>query len=377
MKKIYLDYAATTPVDKRVAKAMQPFLDVKFGNVSSLHSFGVEAKKALDGARAVLARAINADSSEIYFTSSDTESNNLIIKGIAGANREKGNHIILSAIEHDSVVEIAESLKRWGFEISFLPVDAFGFVNVAELNKMIMAKTILVSVIFASNEIGTIQPIAEIGKICREKQVLFHTDASQAFGKLPIDVKKMNIDLLSAGSHKIYGPKGAALAYIRNGVKVEPLIHGGGQENGMRGGTQDVAAIVGFAKAAEISVGMMEKEQERLEKLDDFLVTEILKIEGAHLNGPEENVLPNIINIWFDGIDGELLMTHLDLKGFAVSTGSACSSVHLHSSHILKAIGLTENQANGSLRISLGRQTTKKELEVFVERLAKLVPTLR
>ncbi len=377
---MYLDYAATTPVDPAVQKVMLPFLAVKFGNASSLHSFGREGKTALEESRGALAKMINASASEIYFTGSDTESNNLILKGVAVARaltQHKTGNIVLSAIEHDSVVEITDSLKRWGYTVTFVPVDAAGRVNPLDIEKTITKETFLVSVIFASNEVGTVQPIQEIGKVCRQKGVLFHTDASQAFGKIPIDVKKMNIDLLSASSHKIYGPKGAALAYIRKGIAVEPLIHGGGQERGVRGGTENVAAIVGFAKAAALAHARMGKDTQKIIGLKTQLLTGIQAIRGAHITGKPETSLPNIINVWFEEIDGEQLVAALDMKGVSVSTGSACSTVHLKTSHILQAMGLTEEQANGSLRISLGRETTREEVEKFLAILFKTVTDLR
>src|SRR3989344_450108 len=303
MKKIYLDYAATTPVDKRVQKAMMPYFgslpasrQEKFGNTMSLHSFGQEAKLALENSRAVLADLINAKPNEIIFTSSATESNNTALKGIAFASARRspallagrlgeGGHIIISPIEHPCIMEPSKWLKSNGFEITKIPVDKYGMVNPEDVRKAITDKTILVSVIHASNEIGTIEPIEEIGKICREEKIYFHTDASQSFGKIPIDVKKMNIDLLTASSHKIYGPKGAGLLYIRKGIRIEPILHGGGQENGLRGSTVNAPAIVGFAKAAEICKFEMEKENNRLTKLRDKLIKGVLKIKDSHLNG--------------------------------------------------------------------------------------------
>ena len=380
MKKIYLDYAATTPVDKAVAKAMAPFLSEKFGNASSLHSFGREAKVAIETSRATLAKFINAKPNEIIFTSSDTESNNFALKGIVvkkALELKKHGHVILSAIEHDSTMEIANSLKQWATQFSYIPVNNNGVVNPADIKNAIRENTILVSVIFASNELGTLQPIEEISKICRDKGILFHTDASQAFGKVAIDVQKMNIDLLSASAHKMYGPKGAAFLYVRTGVSIEPLLHGGGQEFGQRGSTVNVPAIVGFAKAAEVSYKIMERENKRLEKLRKKLISEVLKIEGAHLSADPEKRVPHIINLWFSDVDGEMLVTHLDLKGIACSTGSACSSLDLEASHILQAIGLTKEQAQGSLRISLGRKTTEEEIRYFVKVLRDIVGKLK
>jgi len=381
MKKIYLDYAATTPVDKRVLKEMQPYFEQKFGNTMSLHSFGQEAKLALEKSRQVLADIINAEPNEIIFTSSATESNNLALKGIASANREKGNHIIISSIEHPCIMESAKWLEKQGFKITKLPVDKYGMVNPKDVEKEIRPETVLVSVMHASNEIGTIQPIAEIGKICKQKGVYFHTDAAQSFGKIPIDVKKMNIDLLTASSHKIYGPKGAGLLYVREEIKIAPLLHGGGQENGLRSSTINVPAIVGFAKAAEICKKEMGPrgypENKRLIKLRDKLIKGVLKIDGARLNGDPKKRLPNNINVSFSYIEGESLVIQLDLQGIACSTGSACSSIKLEPSYVLLAIGLKHEEAHGSLRISLGRYTTKKEIDYFLKILPGIIKQLR
>src|SRR3989338_6165226 len=335
MKKIYLDYAATTPVDKRVLKAMEPYFSEKFGNTMSLHSFGQEAKLALENSRAVLANLINAKPNEIIFTGSATESNNTALKGIAFANKDKENHIIISSIEHPCIVESAKWLEKQGFKVTKLPVDKYGLVNPEDVKKTITNKTILVSIIHASNEIRTIQNISEIGKICREKRVYFHTDASQSFGKIPIDVKKMNIDLLTASSQKIYGPKGAGFLYVREGIRPAPLLHGGGQENGLRSSTSNMPAIVGFAKASEICKKEMVKEQKRQEKLRDYLIKNLLKIKSSYLNGHPKERLANNVNVRFDFIEGETLIMQLDMAGIACSTGSSCSSATLDPSHVL------------------------------------------
>jgi len=377
MKKIYLDYAATTPVDKRVAKEMQPYSSERFGNTMSLHSFGQEAKLALENSRQTFADMINAKLNEIVFTSSATESNNLALKGVALANKSKGNHIIISSIEHSCIIESAKWLKKQGFEITKLPVDKYGLVNSEDVRNTITNKTILVSVMHASNEIGTIEPIAKIGKICKEKGVHFHTDASQSFGKIAIDVEKMNIDLLTASSHKIYGPKGAGLLYIRNGVEIEPILHGGGQENGLRGSTVNVPAIVGFAKAAEICKREMAQESERLSKLRDKLIKNVLKIKNSHLNGHPKNRLANNASFWFKFVEGESLIMRLDLDGIACSTGSACSSFSLEPSEVLLATGLKPQEAHGSLRVSLGRLTTEKEIDKLVKVLPSIVKKIR
>jgi cysteine desulfurase len=377
MKRIYLDYAATTPIDKRVVKTMLPFLSDKFGNTMSLHYFGQEAKLALEQNRKIMADLISAKPNEIIFTGSATESNNFALKGIAFANKNKGNHIIISSIEHPCVVESAKWLQRQGLEITKVPVDKYGLVNPEDVRKAITNKTILVSIIHASNEIGTIQPIEEIGKICHEKGVYFHTDASQSFGKISIDVNKMNIDLLTSSSHKIYGPKGVGLLYIRDGVKIEPLLHGGGQENGLRSSTVNTASVIGFAKAVEISKKEMKSENKRLMVLRNKLIKEVLRIKGSHLNGHPEKRLANNANFSFDFIEGESLVMMLDMEGIACSTGSACSSFKLEPSHVLLATGLKPEQAHGSLRISLGRMTTKKDVEKLIKILPKIIEKIR
>ena len=376
--KIYLDYAATTPVDPRVLKAMLPYFSEKFGNTMSLHSFGQEAKEALEESRGVIAGLMGAKPKEIIFTSSATESNNTALKGIAFANRKKGNHIIISPIEHDCVIESAKWLESQGFEVTRLKVGKFGLVDPADVKKAIKKDTILVSVMHANNEIGTIEPIEEIGKICRERNVYFHTDAAQSFGKIPIDVNKMNIDLMTVSSHKTYGPKGAGALFVRGGTKIEPIIHGGGHESGLRSSTVNVPAIVGFAEAARICQREMRREAEKLTKLRDKLIKGVLKkIGGSHLNGHPKKRLPNNANFWFKGVEGESIVMHLDLLGIAVSSGSACSSKSLAPSHVLLAIGLRPEQAYGSLRLSLGRWTKEKDINYVLDVLPKVVKRLR
>jgi cysteine desulfurase len=375
--KVYLDYAATTPTDLRVLKEMLPFFNKKFGNTMSLHSFGREAKLATEEAREKVASLMNAESNEIIFTGSATESNNFALKGVAFANKEKGKHIIVSSIEHHSVLDTAKWLEKQGFEITYLPVDKHGLVNPSELEKSIRKDTILVSIMHANNEIGTIEPIEEIGKICSEHGVYFHTDAAQSYGKIPVDVKKMNVDLLTASAHKIYGPKGVGLLYVRKGVKIEPLLHGGGHEFGLRSSTLNLPGIVGFGAAAEIAKKEMKRESKRLEKLRKKLEKGVLKIENSHLNGHPEKRLPNVSNFWFDFIEGESLVTALDMKGIAASTGSACSSESLEPSHVLLAIGLKHHQAHGSLRLSLGRWTKKEEIDYVLKVLPEVVENLR
>jgi len=377
-KKIYLDYAATTPVDPRVIKAMNPFFFKKFGNTMSLHSFGQEAHQALEKSRATVADLMKAKPDEIFFTSSATESNNLVLKGIAFANRNKGNHIIISSIEHDCIMESAKWLEKQGFEITRLTVDQYGLVNPEDVRKAIKKETILVSVMHASNEIGTIEPIEEIGKICKEKGVYFHTDASQSFGKIPVDVNKMNVDLLSASSHKMYGPKGVACLFIRQGTKIEPILHGGGQESGLRSSTTNISSVVGFSQACLICQKEMKKEGQRTIKLRDKLIKGVLKkIPNSYLNGHPQKRLPNNANFRFDFIEGESIIIQLDLLGIAASTGSACSSAKLEPSHVLLATGLKHEQAHGSLRASLGRWTTLKDINYFLKVLPSIIKKLR
>ncbi|MFA6337015.1 MAG: cysteine desulfurase family protein [Candidatus Paceibacterota bacterium] len=375
---IYMDYGAATPVDPRVLKSLSRFPSEFFGNTMSLHSFGRKAKAKLEESREILADLINAEPREIIFTGSATESNNLALKGIASANRQKGGHIIISPIEHSCVKESADWLEGQGFEISRLKVDEYGLVDPREVKKLIRKDTILVSVMHANNEIGTIEPIEEIGKICRNKGVYFHTDAAQSLGKIPIDVKKMNIDLLTGSSQKMYGPKGAACLFVRKGIKINPILHGGGQEFGLRPATVNVPAVYGFAKAGLFCGKEMRKESEKLRKLRDKLIKGIeAKISGAFLNGHSQKRLPNNINFRFEFIEGEALIAKLDIKGIAASTGSACSSEKLQPSHVLLAIGLAPQKAHGSLRLTLGRWTTDKEVNYVLEVLPEIIKELR
>jgi len=377
-KRIYFDYAATTQVDPRVLRTFLPYFSEKFGNTMSLHSFGQEAKQALEESREIVADLMKAKPKEIIFTSSATESNNLALKGMAFANRKKGRHIIISQIEHPCIMECSKWLEKEGFEITRLPVDEYGLVNLGHLKKAIKKDTILVSIIHASNEIGTIQPIEEIGKICQEKGVYFHTDTAQSFGKIPIDVNKMNIDLLSASSHKMYGPKGAACLFVREGTKIEPLLHGGGHEAGLRSSTVNVAAIVGFAEACKLCKKEMRKEAKRLRKLQDKLIKGVLeKIPDSYLNGHPKMRLPNNANFSFSFVEGESIVIQLDLLGIAASTGSACATAKLEPSHVLLAIGLKPPLAHGSLRLTLGRWTTEKEINYLLKVLPEIIKKLR
>jgi cysteine desulfurase len=375
--KVYMDYAATTPLDPRVLTVMKPYFSKIFGNTMSLHSAGREAKKALEDSREAVAKFISAKPEEIISTGSATESDNFAVKGIAFANRERGKHIITSSVEHHAVLESCQWLQRQGFEVTYLPVDKCGLVDVEKLESSIRNDTILVSIMHANNEIGTIEPIEEIGKICKERGVYFHTDAVQSVGKIPVDVEKMNIDLLSASAHKFYGPKGVGLLYVRKGVKIEPLLHGGGHECGLRSSTVNVPGIVGMAEALKLRKKEMASEAKKLTKLRDLLIRNVLKIDNSHLNGHLINRLPNNANFWFAFIEGEALITQLDMYGIQASTGSACSSTSLEPSHVLLAIGLKHQEAHGSLRLSLGKWSKKTEVDYVSKTLPKVVNTLR
>jgi cysteine desulfurase len=374
---IYMDYAATTPVDPRVLKAMLPYFNEKFGNTMSLHKVGREAKDALEESRKTVAELMNAEPKEFVFTASATESNNTVIKGVAYANKNKGKHIIISAIEHHCILEPAKWLEQQGYEITRLPVDKYGLVNLTELENAIRKDTILVSIMHANNEIGTIQNIQQIGKICKEKNVIFHSDAAQSFGKIPIDVKEMNIDLLSVSAHKMYGPKGVGGLFIRKGTKIEPLLHGGGHEFKKRASTVNVAGTVGFAEAAKIQEREMDFDAKEQTTLRDTLINNILTMDDSYLNGHPTKRLPNNTNFWFAYIEGESLLMHLDMEGIAASTGSACSSDSLEASHVLLAIGLKPQEAHGSLRLSLGKYSTEEGVDYALQVVPKAVNKLR
>ncbi len=373
--KVYLDHAATTPVDKEVLEAMLPFFDEKFGNASSLHAYGREAREALEKSKEEVAKLINADADEIIFTGSGTESDNLAIKGIAFKHGR--GHIITSKIEHPAVLETCKYLEKKGFDVTFLPVDEYGLVKPEDVENAIRDDTILISIMHANNEIGTIEPIEEIGEIARKHGILFHTDAVQSAGKIEIDVKKINVDLLSMSSHKIYGPKGVGALYVRRGVKLEPVLHGGGHEKGMRSSTENVAGIVGFAKACEICRRRMHEDADKITRLRDKIIKEVLKIEESYLTGHPTRRLPNNASFYFKGIEGESLVLMLDAKGIATSTGSACSSKKLQASHVLLAIGIRPEDAHGSLRVTLGRENTEEEIDYFLEVLPEVVEELR
>lgn len=378
MKRIYLDHNATTPVHPEVLEAMLPFFQGRFGNASSIHAFGREARVAIDQARETVAQPLNANPTEIYFTSGGTESNNLAIKGIALAMRDRGNHIITTSVEHHAVLHTCQFLETQGFEVTYLPVNRYGMVDPDEVEEAITDKTILVTVMHANNEVGTIQPIAEIGRITREKGVYFHTDAVQSVGKIAIDVEAMNIDLLSLSGHKIYGPKGIGAIYIRQGTEITPMTHGGAHERKRRAGTENVPGIVGLGKALEACAAEMDGEAERLRNLRDSLHELITdRIDGAHLNGHPVERLPGTLNLSFEGVEGEALILSLDLEGVAVSSGSACTSASLEPSHVLSAMDVSPVLAQSSIRFSLGRENNIDDVEYVAKILPEIINRLR
>lgn len=378
-RRIYMDYAATTYVKPEVFEEMKPYFTEEFGNPSSLYSFSDKTKVAINTARERVAKAINAEKNEIYFTCGGSEADNWALKGIAFANKNKGNHIITTQIEHHAMINACKFLEKNGFEVTYLKPDAEGFISPEDVKNAITDKTILVSIMFANNEVGTIEPIKEIGKICRERKVIFHTDAVQAVGHVPVDVKDMNIDLLSLAGHKFYGPKGVGALYIRTGVKIESLIHGGGQERSKRGSTENIAGIVGLGKAIELSVSEMKEESNREAALRDKLLSGIMeKIPYTKLNGPKgDKRLPSNIDVSFIGIEGETLLLDLDFEGIFASTGSACASASLDPSHVLLALGLPHEIAHGSLRLTLGAKSTEEEVDYVLEVLPKIVKRRR
>lgn len=378
MKRIYLDYAATTPTHPEVVKAMLPYFTEIFGNPSGIYSYGQKAKGAIEGARVKVASLIGARDEEIVFTSGGTEADNFALKGVAFASENRGDHIITTSIEHHAVMEACKFLERRGFKITCLPVDVYGFVDPDDVKRAITAKTILISVMHANNEIGTIEPIAEIGKIAREAGVCFHTDAVQTAGHVPVDVDELGVDLLSISAHKLYGPKGVGALYIRKGTKLVPFMHGGEQERKRRASTENVPGIVGLGRAVELAQQEMSGGAERLTRLRDKLAKGVLEqIDHARLNGHRLKRLPNNVNISVDFVEGESMLLNLDLEGICASTGSACSSSSLEPSHVLLAMGLPHEQAHGSLRFSLGRWTTEEEIERVLDALPRIVGKLR
>jgi len=378
MKKIYLDYAATTPCDPEVLKAMEPYFFERFGNASSLHTYGQEAKKAVEDSRQQLADFIGASPEEIIFNSGGTESNNHALLGVAYALEKKGNHIITTGIEHHAISEPAKFLEKKGFQVTYLPVDKDGLVAPEDLRKAITDKTILASIMHANNEIGTIQPIAELGKIAHDQGIYFHTDAVQTVGHIPVDVDALNVDLLSLSAHKFYGPKGVGALYIRKGTRLEPFLRGGDQERNRRASTHNTTGIVGLAKAIEICGRNMEKEAKFQIGLRDKLIKEIpLRIPEVRLNGHPKQRLPNNVNFSIKYIEGESMLLSLDLLGIACSTGSACTSSSLEPSHVLLAIGLDHATAHGSLRITMGRWTKEPDIDYLLEKLPQVAQKLR
>ncbi len=378
MERIYLDYAATTPCAPEVVAAMLPFFSDRFGNPASMHASGQENKGAVEEARERIASFLGAAPGEIVFTSGGTESNNTAVKGVAYARQGKGNHIITSPIEHHAVLEPCHFLEKEGFEITILPVDGDGLVDPDDVRKTITGKTILISVMHANNEIGTIQPIEEIGRIARERGVYFHTDAVQTLGQLPFTVGELHVDLLSASAHKLYGPKGVGILFVKKGTRLTPFMHGGEQENRRRASTHNVPGIVGFAKAVELASEGMETEVRELTALRDRLITGLREgIDAVKLNGHSTRRLPNNVNISVAHVEGEGLLLSLDMLGIACSTGSACSSASLEPSHVLMALGLPHELAHGSLRFSLGRPTTAADIDRLLAVLPPVVQRLR
>jgi len=378
MRKVYVDYAATTPVDPRVFEAMKPFFMESFGNASSVNSSGVRARKAVEEARAKVTGFMNADSAEeLIFTGSATESNNLVIKGYTLKHGRAKTHIAVSTVEHDCVLNAAKWLKKLGYKVDFIPVDKFGVIKMDALENAIKEGANLVSIIHGNNEIGTIEPIKEIAELCHKNNAIFHTDAAQSFGKIPIDVKAIGIDMMTINAHKLYGPKGVGALYIRKGIEIEPLLHGGGHEFGLRSSTENVPGIVGFAKAVELRKEEMKPEAEKLTRLRDKLIKGALEIPDSYLNGHPTQRLPNNANFRFSYIEGEAIVLGLDMEGIEASSGSACASKTELPSHVLLAIGLKPEEARGSLRISLGKYNTPKDIDYILQVLPKVVHRLR
>lgn len=375
---IYLDNAATTKVDKEVYEAMEPYFQEFYGNPSSIYTFAGKSKKEIEDAKRTVAEFIGAKPKEIYFTSGGSESDNWAVKGAALARQDKGKHIITSKIEHHAILHTCEFLEKQGFEVSYIDVDENGVIKLEELKKAIREDTILISVMFANNEIGTIQPIQEIGEIAHEKGIVFHTDAVQAYGHVPINVDELHVDILSASGHKINGPKGIGIMYLRDSIKIEPLIHGGAQERGKRGGTHNTPGIIGFGKATQIAAGKMEERRAYETELRDYFIEKVMKeVPYTKLNGHRTQRLSNNANFSFRFIEGESLLIMLDRKGIYGSSGSACTSGSLDPSHVLLAIGLPHEIAHGSLRLTLSEDNTKEEIDYVVEQLKEIVDKLR
>ncbi len=377
-KMIYLDNAATTRTSPEVVEAMLPYFSELYGNASTVYEFGAKSKEAVTKAREIIAHAIGAKDNEVYFTAGGSESDNWALKATAEAYKDKGKHIITSKIEHHAILHTCEWLEKNGFEVTYLDVDEFGVVKLEELKKAIRPDTILISIMFANNEIGTIEPVAEIGRIAKERGVLFHTDAVQAFGQVPINVDELNIDMLSSSGHKLNGPKGIGFLYIRKGVKIRSFLHGGAQERKRRAGTENVPGIVGFGKATELALATMQERTQRERKLRDHLMERALaEIPFTRVNGDRKNRLPNNVNLCFQFVEGESLLIMLDMKGICGSSGSACTSGSLDPSHVLLAIGLPHEIAHGSLRLTLGADTTLEDIDYTVDAIKEIVTQLR
>ncbi|GKX66692.1 cysteine desulfurase NifS [Inconstantimicrobium mannanitabidum] len=377
-KVVYMDYSATTYVKPEVLEEMLPYFSENFGNPSSFYGISRKTKMAIDEARTKIAKTLNCEDSEVYFTGGGSEADNWAIKGVAFANRKKGNHIITTKIEHHAVLHTCQYLEKQGFEVTYLDVDKEGLISIEDLKAAIRPETILVSVMFANNEIGTIEPIKEIGEICKEKKIFFHTDAVQAVGNVPIDVKALNIDLLSLAGHKIYGPKGIGVLYIRKGVRIDNLIHGGGQERARRAGTENIPAIVGLGKAMELAGKNVEEHAKKMTALRDRLIDGLLKIPYSRLNGPRgDKRLPGNANVCFEYIEGESILLMLDFEGICASSGSACTSGSLDPSHVLLAIGLPHEIAHGSLRLTLGDGSTEEDVDHVINVLPGIIERLR
>ena len=378
MENVYFDNSATTKLDENVLTKMLPYFNNEYGNASSIYKIGRESRKAVEDAREKVAKAINCKPNEVYFTSGGTESDNTAIRGIAYAYKEKGNHIITSKIEHPAVLETCKQLEKEGFEVTYLNVDSQGFVKLDELEKAIKKDTILISIMFANNEIGTIEPIEEIGKLAKEHGIIFHTDAVQAVGSIKIDVEKMNIDMLSMSAHKFYGPKGIGALYVKQGIKFQKFMNGGHQEKNRRAGTENVPAIVGMGVAIENAYNNLDEHVNKIKQLRDYYVEEVQKrIPYIKINGSMEKRLPGNSNISFRFIEGEGMLLNLDLRGICASSGSACTSGSLDPSHVLLAIGLPHEIAHGSLRISIGEYNTKQEVDYLLDNLEEIVARLR
>ncbi|MBI2873689.1 MAG: cysteine desulfurase NifS [Firmicutes bacterium] len=378
MRRVYLDHSATTPVRPEVLEAMLPYLKENFGNASSIHSFGQDARRAVEEAREKTAQAIGADPKEIVFTSGGTESDNLAIRGVALAKEKKGRHIITSAVEHHAVLDTCEQLEKQGFTVTRVGVDADGIVDPAEVESALRDDTILITIMHANNEVGSIQPIAEISRLAREREITFHVDAVQSLGKIPVKVDELGIDLVSLSGHKIYGPKGTGALYIRKGTKFKPLFHGGGQERKLRPGTENVPGIVAFGRAVELAVHELPEEARRLEVLRDRLMDGLLqRISELKVNGSRIKRLPHNVNVSVIYVEGESLILCLDMEGIAVSSGSACTSGSLEPSHVLRAMGIAHEVAHGSLRMTLGRDNTTEDVDYVLEKVPAIVERLR